>query len=313
MIYKIVKIKNKKFIFLFLIFLFFFNKANSIENFKAIFFLDNSKVYIKEDYFRAENQDFLYETLIPFFTGGFNEKKITEIFNELETFFKSWGYDGSQENYWIYPNEMKKFINSTYTIDNELIKICPDLKNIETNDFKKLNNFMGKCMPKLIKEIYKNFDKNKPIYRFLKFNKQIDKENLFQQFQIEKTKNKKNSHFFKISKNSFTKYNLYFLQDKKDNLILKLRGKSKMFNITSEFTGYMFVQNNKFNFFSIHCFKKCDENQIKEFDQMISPLIKINEYKNLYEIKKEKDLENIAVAAKGAYNLYKISRFLLLF
>ena len=46
---------------------------------------------------------------------------------------------------------------------------------------------------------------------------------------------------------------------------------------------------------------------------MISPIVKINEYKNLYKIKKEKDLENVAVAARGAYNLYRISRVLLLF
>ena len=314
MIYKIIKIKGKKFIFFFLIFLFFFNKVNSIENFKAIYFLDSSKVYIKNDYFKGENGDILYEAVMPFFTGNFNQKKIEEIINELEKNFRSWGYDGSQENYWVWPIEMKKIVYShSHTTDNELIKICPELKNSESNDIKKLNNILGKCMPKFIKKIYKNLEKNKPMYKFVKFNKPIDKENFFHQFQIEKKKNKKTSYFYKISKNSFLKYNLYFLQDKKNNLILKTTGKNKMFNITSEYTGYMFVQNNKFNYFSIHCFKKCDENQVKEFNQMISPIVKINEYKNLYKIKKEKDLENVAVAARGAYNLYRISRVLLLF
>ena len=322
MIYRIKKFNSffKYYAFIFIVSLFLTNTSKSIENWKnSLNFLDGSKIKFTDEFFyNGLNDDILDEMIGNLMITNAKTKDLEKNIEVITKTLNSMGRDVSQENYWLYPVEFKPVFLDTVNFDRFMAKNCSiysKIINLKKNNNEKLGiqqfkKLMQQCMPIIFKKLFKTT--KKPFFRFLRFNKTMDAKAMLEIWPEMESK-KKFEHNIYYSKKYFQKGKYYLLQNENKETIYKAKNITTFYNLKFDSISYISTKKEKLSIFSIHCFKKCNENQVKEFNQMISPIVKINEYINLYKIKKEKDLENIAVAARGAYNLYRISRVLLLF
>lgn len=323
MIYRIKKFIFflKFYLFIFLINFFFTNISKSVESWKnTLHFSDSSKIKFNNEYFyNGQNEDILSEIIGNLIISNAKTKDLEKNVEKLVKSLKSIGYDNSQENYWLYPIEFKPMfldpVNFEKYLSNNCSKYSKEIKfkknNNEQETIKQLKKIMEQCMPIVFKKLSKTT--RKPFFRFLKFNKPINEKEMFKTFPEMKSKKNKFELNIHYSQKYFQRGKFYLLENENNKIIYKIINATNFYNVKFESIGYFFINNKKLNIFSMHCFKKCTQTQQNNFNQIINPIINVNNYKNIYKIKKEKDLENIAITAKGAYNLYRISRIFLLF